>query len=362
MGGSPTQVTNQQQQSQTMPWAATAPILGGILGQLGGAVGNAGLSPDEQAAFARLTANAQAGNPYAPAIGNTAGTLLGGGGGPDLSGYLTNAYGALQDQLTPWASGAMADPAQNPVLARQLGVMQNDVTNGIDQQFAAAGRDLSPDNSQAVARGVMQGAAPLLASAQQQGLNAAGSLYNAAGTTASGLSGLQQTNLANQQAGINAANAALAAQNWGPSQMLSIGQQQFGIPLQNLSQISAIADPLAQQFATTSGSGTTTAQTQVPAWQQLLGGLLGGAAMAAKFMPSDARVKENRIKVGALHDGTPVYAFNYVGDAKPRIGLLAQDVEQRRPDAVREVNGVKSVDYGKAAEFSGILGKLFGGR
>ena len=132
--------------------------------------------------------------------------------------------------------------------------------------------------------------------------------------------------------------------------------------MQNLSQIAGIADPLAQQFGSTSSSGSSTSQTQVPAWQQLVGGLLGGAALAAKMSTSDARVKRNKVKVGALHDGTPVYAFNYVGDPKPRIGLLAQDVERRRPDAVREVNGVKLVDYGKAAEFSGILGKLFGGR
>src|SRR5262249_26929294 len=155
------------------------------------------LTPDETAAFGQLTANAQAGNPYAPAIGNTASTLLA-GGGPDRSGYLTNAYANLQNQLSPWASGAMADPSQNPVLAQQLGVMSNDITNSINQQFAAAGRDLSPDNSQAVARGIMQGAVPLLENAQQQGLGAASTLYNAGNTTGSGLSALDQTNLANQ--------------------------------------------------------------------------------------------------------------------------------------------------------------------
>src|ERR1700688_3990023 len=110
MGGSPTTTTSQQQQSTTNPWAPAAPVLSGILGQLGGAAANAGLSPAETAAFGQLAANAQAGNPYAPAIGDTAGTLLA-GGGPDRSGYLTNAYATLQGQLTPWANGAMADPS-----------------------------------------------------------------------------------------------------------------------------------------------------------------------------------------------------------------------------------------------------------
>ena len=361
MGGSPTTTQNTQQQSSSNPWAPAAPVLQGILGQLGGAVGNAGLTPDQTTAFNQLTANAQAGNPYAPAVGDTASTLLA-GGGPDRSGYLTNAYSDLQSQLSPWASGAMADPSQNPVLAQQLGVMSNDVTNSINQEFAAAGRDLSPDNSQAVARGIMQGAAPLLANAQQQGLNAASTLYNAGNTTGAGLSALDQTNLANQQAGINAANSALTAQNWGPTQLIADQQQQFGLPLQNLAQISGIADPMAQQFATTSSDGTTTSQTQVPLWQQILGGALAAAGTAAKFTTSDARVKEHKVQVGALHDGTPVYAFNYIGDPATRIGLIAQDVEKRRPDAVTEVNGVKAVDYRKAAELSGILGNCFGGR
>jgi hypothetical protein len=371
MGGSPTTVQNNQQQSTTNPWAPAAPVLTGILGQLGGAVGNAGVTPAESTAFGQLAANAQAGNPYASAIGDTANTLLAGGGTQNLGGTLTDAYGNLQSALTPWATGAMADPAQNPVLANQLATMSNDVTNQVNQQFAAAGRDLSPDNTQALARGIMQGAAPLLSQAQQQGIGAAGTLFNAGTTTAQDLAGLQQQSLANQQAGITAANAALAAQNYAPNQAIATAQQEFGLPLQNLSQISALADPLASQFATTDQSGTTTSQTQVPLWQQLLGAGIGGVGALGKLgafgsggwlTTSDARVKENKVTIGALNDGTPVYAFNYVGHPETRIGLLAQDVEKRRPDAVAEVNGVKAVDYDKATELAGILGRIFGGR
>src|SRR5262249_1053643 len=75
MGGSPTTTQTTQQQSTTNPWAPAAPILSGILGKLGGAVDAAGLSPQETAAFGQLTANAQAGNPYAGAIGDTANAL-----------------------------------------------------------------------------------------------------------------------------------------------------------------------------------------------------------------------------------------------------------------------------------------------
>src|SRR5262249_14102422 len=116
--------------------------------------------------------------------------------------------------------------------------------------------------------------------------------------------------------------------------------------------------PLATQFAATDQSGTSTSQTQVPMWQQILGGALAAAGTAGKFMASDARVKANKERVGALNDGTPVYSFNYLGDPATRIGVMAQDVEKRRPDAVREINGIKAVDYDKATELAGILGHL----
>lgn len=78
----------------------------------------------------------------------------------------------------------------------------------------------------------------------------------------------------------------------------------------------------------------------------------GGAAMAAA---SDIRVKENISRVGALFDGTPIYVFNYIGDNVPQIGVMAQDVETIRPDAVVEINGVKHVYYDRATERSRMM-------
>src|SRR5215467_11827017 len=80
--------------------APAAPVLSGILGALGSPLANAGISPQESAAFDALAANAAAGNPYAPAIGSTAATLLA-GGGPDRGGTLGDAYADLQGRLGP---------------------------------------------------------------------------------------------------------------------------------------------------------------------------------------------------------------------------------------------------------------------
>ena len=92
------------------------------------------------------------------------------------------------------------------------------------------------------------------------------------------------------------------------------------------------------------------------------GGTVGGNAMSSMgsaassglssimAMFSDERLKENIEPVGELYDGSNVYRYNYLGDPTPRIGLMAQEVEQTRPDAVVEIGGFKAVDYGKATQ------------
>ncbi len=361
MGGQSEQRTQTNQQSTTNPWAPTIGGLENIAGALSSQIPNATPTAAENEAFGKLMANAQAGNPYAPAIGGLAGNLLA-GGGPDRGGILQGAYGNLQNQLTPWASGAMADPRNNPVLAQQLAVMTNDITDRINGQFAGAGRDLSPANSQALGRGILQGAVPLLANAQQLGVNAANTLFNAGASTASGLSSLDQARIGNQMAGAGLTPTALDATNWGPNQMLATEAGRRALPINNLQQIEQPLGILGALGGQSNAVGTsTTTPPQVPMWQQILGGVLAGAGTAARIA-SDARVKENSQEVGALHDGTPVYSFNYIGDETPRMGLMAQDVEQRRPDAVDDINGIKTVDYGKATEVAGILGKNFGER
>lgn len=102
----------------------------------------------------------------------------------------------------------------------------------------------------------------------------------------------------------------------------------------------------------------------------LLSGLsnIGGAGIGAYgmmnaaplVMTSDERVKENKDEVGSLHDGTPVYSYNYIGDKTPRIGLMAQDVEKTRPDAVHNIGGIKAVDYDKATARSRAMKALLG--
>lgn len=87
--------------------------------------------------------------------------------------------------------------------------------------------------------------------------------------------------------------------------------------------------------------------------------LSGGTLFGNIF--SDERLKENIEPVGELYDGTSIYRYNYVWDDVPRIGVMAQEIEQKRPDAVTEVGGFKTVDYSKATDLAASLARFIDG-
>jgi hypothetical protein len=89
------------------------------------------------------------------------------------------------------------------------------------------------------------------------------------------------------------------------------------------------------------------------------GGLGSDIMDAAKFASSiagfaslfsDKRLKENVHQIGKTFDGQPVYRYNYKGHPETQIGLIAQDVERKHPEAVGVAGNYKTVDYGRATE------------
>ena len=72
---------------------------------------------------------------------------------------------------------------------------------------------------------------------------------------------------------------------------------------------------------------------------------------------SDRRTKEDIEKVGKTSDGQNVYSFAYKADPEHRkhVGLMAQEVEKKHPEAVRTFGGVKHVDYARALPMGSIL-------
>ena len=63
------------------------------------------------------------------------------------------------------------------------------------------------------------------------------------------------------------------------------------------------------------------------------GGLLGGVGSAAIGQFSDRRIKRNIKKLGKFGKGISWYAFRYLGDAKKRIGFMADEVQKVLPQA-----------------------------
>jgi hypothetical protein len=94
-------------------------------------------------------------------------------------------------------------------------------------------------------------------------------------------------------------------------------------------------------------------QAQQQQQNALLGGLFGlGAAGVYKF--SDRRLKKNIKKIGKTNDGLPIYSYKYRSGGPTELGLMAQDVAKKKPEAVAVTpSGYLAVDYSKA---TGLMG------
>lgn len=92
--------------------------------------------------------------------------------------------------------------------------------------------------------------------------------------------------------------------------------------------------------------------SQMTQWNGIMGGLMG---LGGKLIGlSDERAKKDKKKVGTVN-GMGLYEFKYKGGDKKHVGLMAQEVEKKKPSAVfTGPDGLKRVDYGKAVP--GLMG------
>ena len=65
---------------------------------------------------------------------------------------------------------------------------------------------------------------------------------------------------------------------------------------------------------------------------------------------SDKRLKDDIEPIGKTYDGQDIVRYRYKGEPATRIGLVAQDVEKKHPEAVGLAGGYKTVDYDKATD------------
>ena len=293
----------------------------------------AGLTNEQQAGVNQASTSAQTAQPYyQAAAGLTAGAAK------DV-GALTP--GQINQYQNPYTQ-AVVDPTLKALQQQQ-------------------GQQLSDQQSQAIKSGAGFGERANISRAQlqgQQGLATAQAIaplyqqgYQQATQTAMGQQGVVASDLARQmqagqqlaglgtgaqQAGIQGAQALLAAGTVGQQTQqadLTAKYQQFlqqqGYPFQTAQFLANIA------MGTGALSGSTTSTTQ-----------------PAPFF-SDERLKHDAKRIGETDDGLPIYSYKYNGDDRTQIGLMAQDVEKKKPEAVglapaSDGHMYKTVDYAKA--------------
>jgi hypothetical protein len=209
--------------------------------------------------------------------------------------------------------------------------------------------------------------------AYQQGL-ASGQFANTAQAQQfqQNLAGAQFGNTANQQmyqnqASSTAANNSLQDQRFNAQQSINNAKnqeratwlnEQYALRNQPINEISALlsgAQVTNPQFVPTQGQSIPNVdyaglvnqdyQNRLGAYQANqagIGSVLGG--LAGLFTLSDKNAKKDVKKVGGL------YEYRYKGEPKnapKRIGVMAQEVEKVRPNAVRKgKDGFKRVNYG----------------
>lgn len=272
--------TTSTSNSATRPWEESMPVVNKIIGQLG------------QYDSAPTTAQTTAGDKLVTAAG----------GIPDLSGseigavknlfssnsqpqqdMLTGAYADLKKNLSGYLDPSYLDPMKTPGLSDALATMKGDISNSVNGSFAAAGRDFSPANSTYLSRGLSQGMGGLIADqfnknvAANQG--AAGAVFSGAGSTASGVNNLKQTDLGNGVAGLSAASGLGGLLTAPALAQLSAANTRAALPLQNLSLVEQLGLPVAALGSNTTGNSHGTTTKEEDPTKAIIGGLLGGAGM-----------------------------------------------------------------------------------
>jgi hypothetical protein len=310
------------------------------------------------------------------------------------------ALGTAQQQQQLGLGAAQANRAAQQQAAQQaLAIGQQGFGQGLAaaQQQGALGQQLFNMNAT-----TGQNAAALGQQVYGQGTNTAqqqsamgNTLFNQGATTAA-----QQAALGQQQFGQGAAAAAqqaalgqqqFAQGNTAAGTSAALGQGLYGMGANTASQLAALGT--GAQGAALSGAGAQLAagqaeqatqqaentakyneflQAQSLPYQQLklagdiaLGTGTASGSTTTTAQPggffSDERLKENIKAVGKTFDGQTIHSYNYKGDPRTQIGLIAQEVQKHHPEAVGLAGGYKTVDYDKATEDASDRGHMASG-
>jgi Chaperone of endosialidase len=377
--GTNTQSTAQNQTQVSNPYLPTQEAIQGFINQE--QAGGANLSPGQTVGGRILSSGAlqlpNVANAALPTINSLVnGSAAANGVNTVNQGYntLLGGYDTTVGTLSPYLSSNYTNPYSTPGFSTALQQMNSNITNNVNSMFSAGGRggagsaggSFTPANAtnpNFLSYSIAGAEAPFL----NQEYNAlVGQQQGATGQIMSGASNVA-----------SAANAAGAADVGLPSLALSSGLQAsgalpglyaspltaatslYGLPYQNTGIQESVINPLATMGGQVSGTGNSVTSQPVNPWTTGLGAGLGLLALSGGGLtPSDERLKEDIEPVGTLDNGMNVYSYRFKGSPRTEIGLLAQEVERVRPDAVANVGlwrggpSIKMVDYAKATDLA----------
>lgn len=329
----------------SQPWSEATPLLKNLISQYGGQ--STAVTGGQANALTNLNASA-AGIPNFGATGAEGVNKLFSTDTAPQIGMINQGYGDLKTNLGGTASGAELNPYDTPGFSDAIATMTGDITKATKGVYAGSGRDPSGAGSfsGSLGRGLTQGIAPVI---QQQfntnksnQMGAAKSLFDASGSTASNITQQGQVPLTNILQGLQGAGMIPGLTMAPATAQLGAANQSYQQPFQNLQSLLTPALGLGALGTQQQGTSTST-----PANNPLMNILGAGMAGAGLFF-SDERVKTDIAPVGELDDGQTVYSYKYKGSDAPQLGLIAQEVLEREPDAVHNVGGVLALDYEKA--------------
>lgn len=261
--------------SSITPWGPVSGALNKLGGQISSTMPAAGLTKPETAAIDQWGKVGAQGHKFIPQYDAVAKGLL---KPTDYGGYARDAYGDMQANLGGYASGAMLDPANNPYFSGLMTQLGDQAAQRVNSSFAAAGRDMSGANQNAVAQGITEAQLPILAQMYQQNQDRqfqANSMLQGAGYGLSGLLSDLDTAEGNRQlAGINAGNAAMDSRTWGPQQVLAAQGAGRMIPIQSAQAYSGILGDLASRFGEQNSTQTLEEQ-KTPSVMDMIGQVVG---------------------------------------------------------------------------------------
>lgn len=246
-----TQTTNQD------PWDTAVPYIEKFLGSVPTGA-SAQITPEQSSAYSSLKQIAGEGNPNAGQMLDLAREQ---GQFQSQSGTAGSGYADLQRRLGGTADGTNVSLDSNPYLQRMLQQVGDEARNRTNASFAAAGREMSGMNQQAVSRGVAQAQLPIMMDQYNREVGrsdqAARDLYGAGNTTASTMQGLDADAMQQRLGLIDTTKAALEAKGWGQSQILQLEEQMKQLPLDQLERIGNLLYSAGQLGKQEIGTGTS---------------------------------------------------------------------------------------------------------